>query len=199
MIHGLGILSSHQVIKNRMMLAIKRAQVASVTCRVKFKIYFRLSKHFFALNIEHFVMSTCSTAVISLQLSSAWSRLEWFWALRVCSLDRCPGVKPTFAVRLCWWGVLLLMSEGGDGVTWTDSYSCVLLVSSRGSVGLKGGLLLLCHSGSMRSRQSDEARGHHPFWWSCWCHDCVKPTYSLKKKRREQLQLSNHQEHRNTS
>lgn len=141
--------------------------------------------HFFCIEHWTFCLSTCSTAVISLQLSSAWSRLEWFWALRVCSLDRGPGVKPTFAaryaLRLCWWGVLLLMSEGRDGVTWTDSYSCVLLVSSRGSVGLKGRLLLLCHSGSMRSHQSDEARGHHPFWWSCWCHDCIKPTYSLKQ------------------
>lgn len=152
------------------MIKVSQGLMASVTCG------------HLALNPRwkiDFAMNTCSTSVVLLQLSSAGSRLGRFWATRVRSSGRDPRVSPAFAVytavRLRLWVVLFLMPEGGDVVTWADSYSSVLLVSGRGTVGLEGGLLL-CHSGSVRRCQSDEERGHHPFWWSCWCHDCIKPT-----------------------
>lgn len=154
--------------------------MASITCRVNFWIYFSFP-HFAWIQDEKWiiVMDTCSTYVIFLQRSSAGSRLGRFWALRVWSSGRTSPVFAVYtAIGLRLWVVLFLMSEGRDVVTWADSYSSVLLVSGRGTVSLED-RLLLCHSGLVRRRKSDEDRRHHPFWWSCWCHDCIKPTYSL--------------------
>lgn len=158
------------------------------TYRVHFWIDFRSSKfwpvHYFALNPRWNRFNTCSIFVVFLQFSSSGLRLGRFWALRVQSSGRGPCASPSLAVynaiRLSLRAVLFLVFEGGDTVTGIDSYSGVLHVTSRGTVGLEGGLLL-CHSGSVRRRQSDEERGHHPFWWSCWCHDCIRNTYSLTR------------------
>lgn len=169
------------------MLKFSQALMPSVTCMVNSehisgKFYFSalfVSNPWWKIDL---VMNTCSTSVVFLQISSAGCRLGRFWALRIWSCGR--GLRASLVLALYTaitfrrWDVLFLTSEGGDGVTWADSYSSVLLVSSQGTVGLEGGLLL-CHSGSVRRRQSDEERRHHPFRWSRCCHDCIKPTYSL--------------------
>lgn len=125
------------------------------------------------------IMNTCSTFIVLLQFSSAGPSLDGFWVLRGQSLRWDPRASPSFAIwaaiRVSLWVVFFLASEGGDTGAWTDSYSGVLDVTGRGAVGLERGLLLLCHCGSMRRRQSDEERGHHPFLWSCWCHDYITP------------------------